>query len=275
MNRASGPVRHVHWIVSALVVLTLLLRFVALDARPLMHDESLFAFDAFVYFERGSYTHLPILHGPTLILAVGKLFAVFGDSIVVARAFIAAASLVMLAATLALVPHRYRLWFAPLLITSPVLLYYSRFLRDDILFGAVLMLGMAMFVALAGIMENAVFIYATGATFLLLLAVKRYLWDGWRRHRNVDPRAGPGSGDGIGDAVVGRDPGSGRAIANRRERWIVASGWTAGLLLGLAYVVFVYGITLGPSYQDAARLAVAGDAPEIRRAIFLNKLELT
>ena len=275
MNRASGPVRHVHWIVSALVVLTLLLRFVALDARPLMHDESLFAFDAFVYFERGSYTHLPILHGPTLILAVGKLFAVFGDSIVVARAFIAAASLVMLAATLALVPHRYRLWFAPLLITSPVLLYYSRFLRDDILFGAVLMLGMAMFVALAGIMENVVFIYATGATFLLLLAVKRYLWDGWRRHRNVDPRAGPGSGDEIGDPVVGRDPGSGRAIANRRERCIVGAGWTAGLLLGLAYLAFVYGITLGPSYQDAARLAVAGDAPEIRRAIFLNKLELT
>ncbi|OFZ86823.1 MAG: hypothetical protein A2V78_13715 [Betaproteobacteria bacterium RBG_16_64_18] len=255
--------------------MTLLLRFVALDARPVMHDESLFAFDAFVYFERGSYTHLPILHGPTLILAVGKLFAVFGDSIVVARAFIAAASLVMLAATLALVPHRYRLWFAPLLITSPVLLYYSRFLRDDILFGAVLMLGMAMFVALAGIMENVVFIYATGATFLLLLAVKRYLWDGWRRHRNVDPRAGPGSGDGIGDAVVGRDPGSGRAIANRRERCIVGAGWTAGLLLGLAYLAFVYGITLGPSYQDAARLAVAGDAPEIRRAIFLNKLELT
>jgi len=156
-----------------------------------------------------------------------------------------------------------------------VLLYYSRFLRDDILFGAVLMLGMAMFVALAGIMENVVFIYATGATFLLLLAVKRYLWDGWRRHRNVDPRAGPGSGDGIGDAVVGRDPGSGRAIANRRERCIVGAGWTAGLLLGLAYLAFVYGITLGPSYQDAARLAVAGDAPEIRRAIFLNKLELT
>src|SRR3972149_5692714 len=65
--------------------------------------------------------------------------------------------------------------------------------------GAVL--GMAMFVALSGIMENVVFIYATGATFLLLLAVKRYLWDGWRRHRNVDPRAGPGSGDGIGDAA--------------------------------------------------------------------------
>lgn len=299
MNRASGPVRHVHWIVSALVVLTLLLRFVELGDRPVMHDESLFAYYAYVYFERGSYTHLPILHGPTLLLAVGKLFAVFGDSIVVARAFIAVASLVMLAATLALAPRRYRLWFAPLLITSPVLLYYSRFLRDDILFGAVLMLGMAgfavalsrrgrpgvraagaalgmaMFVALAGIMENAVFVYATGATFLLLLAVKRYLWDGWRRHRNVDPRAGAGSGDGIGDAVVGRDPGSGPAIANRRERCIVGAGWTAGLLLGLAYLAFVYGITLGPSYQDAARLAVAGDAPEIRRAIFLNKLELT
>jgi len=92
-------------LVPVLVVLALVLRFAMLDARPVMHDESLFAYHAYVYFDRGDYTHLPILHGPTLMLATGKLFALFGDSITVARAFIAAASVAMLAAALALVPR--------------------------------------------------------------------------------------------------------------------------------------------------------------------------
>ena len=102
-------------------------------------------------------------------------------------------------------------------------------------------LGMFMFVALAGIMENAVFAYATGATFLLLLAAR-----GWRQ-----------------SAV--------------RIRWIVGAGWAAGLLLGLAYLAFVYGITLGPSYQDAARRAAAGDAPNTPSvsATALGKPDLT
>src|SRR5690242_1336558 len=58
-------------------------RLVGLNIRPLMHDESLFAYYAYNYFKTGSYTHIPMLHGPTLMLAAGKLFGLFGDSIVV------------------------------------------------------------------------------------------------------------------------------------------------------------------------------------------------
>ena len=296
------------WVASILVAMTLLMRLIMLGDRPVMHDESMFAYYAYVFFESGSYTHLPILHGPTLMLASGTLFAIFGDSIAVARAFIAVASLVMLAATLALVPRRYRLGFAPLLITSPVLLYYSRFLRDDILFSAVLMVGMAalavalsrrrrpglmvraacaalgmfMFVALAGIMENAAFVYATGATFLLLLAAQRHGWRGWHwwhgwhgwdgrhgRHGNAALRPSPPP------TVAASPEGSRPAIPCRQGRWIVGAGWSAGFLLGLAYLAFVYGMTLGPSFQDEARRAVAGDAPETLRAIYLKKLDLT
>lgn len=201
MNYRGRSSRLCPWVASILVAMTLLMRLIMLGDRPVMHDESMFAYNAYVFAESGRYTHLPILHGPTLMLASGTLIAIFGDSITVARAFIAVASLVMLAATPMLVPRRYRLAFAALLITSPVLLYYSRFLRDDVLFSAVLMAGMAafavalsrrrgpgvkvraacaalgmfMFVALPGIMENAVFIYATGATFLLLLVSQRRL----------------------------------------------------------------------------------------------------
>ncbi len=339
MIRRGRPFPLRPWIVSILVAVTLLMRFVVLGDRPVMHDESLFAYYAYVFFDTGRYTHLPILHGPTLVLASGALFAIFGDSIAVARSFIAVASLVMLAATLALVPRRYRLWFAPLLITSPVLLYYSRFLRDDILFGAVLMvgmvgfavalsprhgpnlgvgvkaacaaLGMFMFVALSGIMENAAFVYATGATFLLLLAAQRGLQRTFRKRRQAaasspELRSSPESGlsselrscselrsspesDSSSELrsspatssfaqVTSVPPSLPPSAAQRsvvRDRWIMGAGWTAGVLLGLAYLAFVYGITLGPSFQDQARRAVAGDAPETLRAIDLKKLDLT
>lgn len=289
------------WIASILVAVTLLMRFVVLGERPVMHDESLFAYYAYVFFDTGRYTHLPVLHGPTLILASGALFAVFGDSIAVARAFIAVASLVMLAATLALVPRRYRLGFAPLLITSPVLLYYSRFLRDDILFSAVLMvgmlgftvalsprhrpspgvkaacaaLGMFMFVALSGIMENAVFVYATGATFLLLLAAQRGLRRTFRKRRQAAASsAEAGSSSKLAPLPPSLSPSAVQRTVVRNCR-IVGAGWTAGVLLGLAHLAFVYGITLGPSFQDQARRAVTGDAAEILRAIHLKKLDLT
>lgn len=272
------------WAACFLVAMALLLRFVMLGERPVMHDESLFAWYAYGYFDSGRYTHQPILHGPTMLLAGGALFGMFGDSIAVARGFIAGASLLMLAAALVLVPRRYRFAFAPLLITSPVLLYYSRFFRDDILFSAVLMMGIVgfslalsprrgagvraagaalgvfMFLALAGIMENAVFVYATGATFLLLLAARRRGWLGWPQWH--------------GDAARRIHAGSGTRSAIPRRGWIVGAGWTAGLLLGLAYLAFVYGITLAPIYQDMARRAVVGDAPEKLSAIFLGKLEL-
>lgn len=64
-----------------------------------------------------------------------------------------------------------------------------------------------------------------------------------------------------------------------RDRWVPGTGRTAGLVLGmdlgLAYLAFVYGTTLGPSFQDEARRAVAGDAPETLGAINLKKPDLT
>src|SRR3990170_5808887 len=107
---------------SILAAMALVLRLVTLGDRPVMHDESMFAYYAYVFFDTGRYTHLPILHGPTLMLATGTLFAIFGDSITVARALIAVASLVMLAAALGLGPRRHPVGFAPVPVTSPGLL---------------------------------------------------------------------------------------------------------------------------------------------------------
>ena len=183
--------------VIGLVLLAFVPRFVSLDSRPLMHDESMFAFYAFDYMRTGHYTHMPIMHGPVLMLAVGRLFAIFGDSILVARAFIAAASLFAMGACLAMLPRRFRWWFAPVLLLSPSILYYSRFLRDELLFGAFASLGilccsrafgrdryapfwgcmgMVFLLGLTCIMENAVFVYATGLTFLMCWWLRAMFW---------------------------------------------------------------------------------------------------
>jgi uncharacterized protein (TIGR03663 family) len=98
---------------------------------------------------------------------------------------------------LALLPRRYRWWFAPVLLTSPTILYYSRFLRDEMLFNAFLLVGIAAgsraftasrwaplwatvsvtsIIFLWAIMENALFAWATILTFLAIWGLRRALW---------------------------------------------------------------------------------------------------
>ena len=115
---------------AGLLALFVVPRFVLLETRPVIHDESLFSYYALIFHDRSHYTHIPMLHGPALMLALGTVFSVFDDTIAVGRAFIAVCSLVALGLLLALAPARTRWWLAPLLATSPVLLYFSRFARN-------------------------------------------------------------------------------------------------------------------------------------------------
>lgn len=184
-------------LVVLLALLVVVPHVIDLGLKPLMHDESLFGFYSYDFFKTGHYTHIPMLHGPVLMLTTGTLFKVFGDSIVVGRALVACAWMIGLIAALGLVPRRVRWWVAPLLITSTPLLYYSRFFRDDMMFNGVLMLAMLCVVlglsrhrlrygtALLGsflllfllaIMENSLFVYASGVTFgLVWLAARLFV----------------------------------------------------------------------------------------------------
>jgi predicted membrane-bound mannosyltransferase len=198
----------------ALVMLALLPRLTHLDARALMHDESLFSYYAYQSLgnlksfrenppdpsrpssPRYIYTHMPILHGPVLVVGAAYLFDTFGDSIAVARTAIAICSFFAIAASLALWPRRLRWWLAPLLFTSPVLLFYSRFFRNEMLFNAFLMVGMlgvvnglsrrrghvawsilgvAFMLFLLAIKENALFPYASAVCFAALYLALRLL----------------------------------------------------------------------------------------------------
>ncbi len=122
-------------ILLGIAAVALLLRLIDLDARAMHHDESLHAKYAWDLAEGRGYTHNPLMHGPLLFHTVAGVFVVAGDSEVASRAPMALAG-----AVLVLGPLLFRRWLGnvgvlaagTLIAFSPVLLYYSRFSRNDV-----------------------------------------------------------------------------------------------------------------------------------------------
>ena len=122
-------------ILLGIAAVALVLRVVDLDARAMHHDESLHAKYAWDLAEGRGYEHNPLMHGPLLFHTVAGVFVVAGDSEVASRLPMALAG-----AVLVLVPLLLRRWLGDigvivagaLIAFSPVLLYYSRFSRNDV-----------------------------------------------------------------------------------------------------------------------------------------------
>ncbi|MFP4626796.1 MAG: flippase activity-associated protein Agl23 [Natronomonas sp.] len=124
------------WAVLALTAVALLVRFVALGDRPAHWDEARVAYWILEYAETGVTFYRPVIHGPLLKLINAPLFDLFGAIDAVMRVFPAlVGGLLPLSALL----FRQRLRseavvaLALLLAFDPVLLYFSRFMRNDIL----------------------------------------------------------------------------------------------------------------------------------------------
>lgn len=122
-------------ILVGIAAVALIVRVVDLDARAMHHDESLHAKYAWDFAEGRGYVHNPLMHGPLLFHTVAGVFVVAGDSEAASRVPMALAG-----AVLVLAPLLLRRWIgdigvivAGLLIAcSPVLVYYSRFSRNDV-----------------------------------------------------------------------------------------------------------------------------------------------
>ena len=107
-----------------------------LGSRAMHHDESLHAFYSWQLYNGGGFQHTPMMHGPLQFEANAAIFFVFGDSDVSARLLYA-----LMGAALVALPFFFRhrlgrpgaLAVAVLLTFSPVMLYFSRFARNDIL----------------------------------------------------------------------------------------------------------------------------------------------
>ena len=114
----------------------LVLRLLDLGNRAMHHDESLHATFAWYLAEGRGYEHNPLMHGPLLFHALAGTFKLAGDGDVTARLPVALAG-----AALVATPLLFRRWLGPvgttsaaaLLAVSPVLLYFSRFARNDVI----------------------------------------------------------------------------------------------------------------------------------------------
>ena len=117
----------------------LALRLVALGGRIFHWDEGRVGYWILRYHETGVHTYRPIVHGPFLPVVNDWLFALLPVSDFLARFPVAAVGgLLPLAAWL----FRERLRnvelvaFAALLALNPLAVYYSRFMRNDVLVAA-------------------------------------------------------------------------------------------------------------------------------------------
>lgn len=119
-----------------LLALSLLLHFWGLGERTFHHDEAVHGHFAFQLALTGEYRYDPTYHGPVLFYIASRLFWILGDTEFSARTTTAIFGVAML-----WIAWRLRrpfggvaAWWIGVLVTiSPLLLYYGRFFRNDVL----------------------------------------------------------------------------------------------------------------------------------------------
>lgn len=124
----------------AVVVLgATVIRLIALGGRVAHWDEARIAFWVLQYAETGSWTYHPVFHGPLLFHVERAVFGVLGPTDFSMRLFPAMVGSV-LPASAWLFRDRLEetevLAMAGLLALNPILVYFSRFMRNDILVAA-------------------------------------------------------------------------------------------------------------------------------------------
>ena len=122
---------------ATLTAAALVLRLVALDHKPLHHDEAIHAWLAWNVFRENAvdYGYDPTYHGPVQLFAMASVYLVAGVSELTARIAPALVGTLVVALPFALrdqLGRRAALAAAALLAVSPALLYQSRFAREDI-----------------------------------------------------------------------------------------------------------------------------------------------
>ncbi len=122
-------------------------RFYELGERVMSHDESLHTVYSNNLYERGDFRHSPLMHGPVLFHMTAFSYFLFGVDDFTARIYPA-----VLGVILVMFPILFRHWLGKvgamlasiMLLVSPLLTYYSRYIRHDI---PSILSGMIMFYA--------------------------------------------------------------------------------------------------------------------------------
>jgi len=144
---------------AGIMILAVITRFYNLGARVMSHDESLHTYFSWLLYRGQGYQHTPMMHGPWQFHLIALSYFLFGASDFTARIPAAIFSI----ATVWMVWYWRRYlgkWGALsaglLLVISPYMLYYGRYVRNES--------------------------YAGFAGILLLYSILRYLENGEKRH---------------------------------------------------------------------------------------------
>ncbi len=120
-----------------ILLVTVILRFAFLDLKLYHHDEAVHAWFAYRLLTEGTYIYDPVFHGPFLFYVTAGLFSVFGDSDLVGRLLPAFLGTLLVILVYPLYKMEYldkkqMVYAALFLALSPSMVYFSRFLRNDI-----------------------------------------------------------------------------------------------------------------------------------------------
>jgi uncharacterized protein (TIGR03663 family) len=127
-----------HTLFLIIFAIALFVRLWSLDLKLFHHDEAVHAWFSYRLLHEGIYVYDPSYHGPFLYYLTAGMFALFGDSDLVGRiapALFGAAIIPMVYAIyrLGYLDKRQTLVASLFIALSPELVYFSRFLRQDII----------------------------------------------------------------------------------------------------------------------------------------------
>jgi uncharacterized protein (TIGR03663 family) len=146
---ASKPWREPAFLLALLILLVgFASRFYDLDARVMSHDESEHTYFYWLLAEEGRYVHTPITHGPLQFHILAFTYTLFGDSDATSRfpaAFCGVVAIGML--------YAFRRWLGKwgalaamvLMLVSPYMLFYTRYVRNEAL---ILPVALLMFIGI-------------------------------------------------------------------------------------------------------------------------------
>ncbi|MCU4719093.1 flippase activity-associated protein Agl23 [Halapricum hydrolyticum] len=157
--------------VAVVALLALAARLIALGARPAHWDEARVAYWALYAQEEGHFAYRSIVHGPFIQHVDRWLFGLLGPNDFVMRLPVALIGGLLPLAALLFRDHlrdAETVALSLFLAFNPVLLYYSRFMRSDVLVGAFAFVALGMIVRL---LERRRVRYLYGAALCLALAV--------------------------------------------------------------------------------------------------------
>ncbi len=121
--------------VSLFILVAIATRFWHLGDRPFHHDESIHAHQSYTLMKDGNWRYDPAYHGPFLYYANALVYRLLGVSNTTARLLPAIFGVLLIAAAIPLarwIGRSAAVAYAVLVLISPHLTYFSRFIREDL-----------------------------------------------------------------------------------------------------------------------------------------------